>query len=141
MSGDTLAQHRRELDATLAALVAVREHAEREHDLLGGIVEELAELRRRVERVEELLAAAAAPVELDVGRHSRGVGAVLVSEPFKVVNLEASPPEVIGTYLRTVEDTVEYRDAAGELRHAPDDCVAVVGPNTLVEVLGRGVSS
>lgn len=62
-------------------------------------------------------------------RERRGVGSVLASDPFVVVNTEATPAEVVGTYLRTVEDTVEYRRPDGSVGHAPEDCVAVLAPS------------
>lgn len=34
-------------------------------------------------------------------------------------------PELLGTYVETVEDTVAYVDTSGLLRHAPEDCVYV----------------
>lgn len=48
------------------------------------------------------------------------------TEPSVVVNMEAEPPQVVGTYLHVCEDTVVYRDDAGRVRHAPEDCVRVV---------------
>lgn len=77
----------------------------------------------------------------EVARHSVGVGAAIAGEPFYVVNLESSPRAILGTYLRTDEDTVLYCDALGELRHAPEDCVAVVAPDRLSATLAEKVAS
>lgn len=45
-----------------------------------------------------------------------------------VVNLEAEPPELLGTFLRHEEDAVIYADTgADRAEHvAPADCVRVV---------------
>lgn len=141
MNGENLDQHRRELDATFEALKSVRATLEVDAAVIGDVIAELAALGQRVARLEGLVAALDAPVELDAGRHSRGVGAAIVSEPFVVVNMESDEREVVGTYLRTVEDVVEYRDELGNVRHAPVDCVEVTGPNRLAELRRNGAQS
>lgn len=141
MNGENLDQHRRELDATFEALKSVRATLEVDAAIIGDVIAELAALGRRVAELEGVVAVLQAPVELDAGRHSRGVGAALVSEPFVVVNMESDEREVVGTYLRTVEDTVEYRDELGHVCHAPEDCVEVVGRTRLAELRRNGAKS
>jgi hypothetical protein len=53
-----------------------------------------------------------------------------------VVNMESEPPEVIGTYHRTEEDSVLYVDLAGQARVAPEDCVDVMSVD---EARARGI--
>jgi hypothetical protein len=43
-----------------------------------------------------------------------------------VVDLESDPPQALGNYLRTDEDTVIYRRPAGDNGYAPCDCVQLV---------------
>ncbi len=43
-----------------------------------------------------------------------------------VLDLESTPPIVLGTYEATGEATISYRTVDDEYRHAPEDCVAVV---------------
>lgn len=44
-----------------------------------------------------------------------------------VVDLESDTRDVLGIYVGTEEDSVSFNDwETGELRWAPDDCVAVV---------------
>ncbi len=43
-----------------------------------------------------------------------------------VVDLESDPPQALGNYVRTDEDTVIYRRPAGDNGYAPCDCVKVV---------------
>lgn len=73
MSAETLDQHRRELDAQFETLKTIRDYLELDRDASADLVELVFALRRRVERLEELVAASSAPVELDAGRHSRRV--------------------------------------------------------------------
>lgn len=50
---------------------------------------------------------------------------------FQVYDLESDgPPELLGEYIRTDEDVVEYRRPDGSVGIAPEDCVtvAVVAP-------------
>ena len=44
---------------------------------------------------------------------------------FVVRNMEEDGHPLLGEYLRTEEDTVAYIDAAGGIRHAPQDCVRI----------------
>lgn len=46
--------------------------------------------------------------------------------PHLVVDEEGEVREPIGIYLHRDEDVVVYRDDAGKIRNAPDDCVSVV---------------
>jgi hypothetical protein len=126
MIGESLDQHRRELDLYFAALETTRDYmaADVEADrvlraLLAALQAELVELRRRVEAVE-------AELRPEAGRHSVGVGSVLAPEAFAVVNEEADPPEIVGTYLRSDEDVVHYLSPVGVQTFAPEDCVRVL---------------
>jgi hypothetical protein len=40
-----------------------------------------------------------------------------------VIDLESDPPQAIGNYVRTDEDTIVYRRPAGDNGYAPCDCV------------------
>lgn len=43
-----------------------------------------------------------------------------------VFDVESDPPQVLGTYVDTDEDTVLYERTDGAVDMAPDDCVLVV---------------
>jgi hypothetical protein len=43
-----------------------------------------------------------------------------------VIDLESDPPQALGNYVRTDEDTVIYRRPAGDNGYAPCDCVQVI---------------
>lgn len=43
-----------------------------------------------------------------------------------VVNNESDEPKVLGTYERSIEDTIVYRNTDGVVLFAPEDCVSIV---------------
>jgi hypothetical protein len=133
MPSDSLDQHRRELDATYAALDAIREHAHAaaalDRTTWAAIAELRDELRAVTNRVEALTRAVDAASR-------RGIGAALPVDldELVVVNLEGEPlPEVVGVYLDTVEDGVRYWASDGRTVAAPVDCVRVMSRRELRE--------
>lgn len=125
-------------DQGIAFAAAVADELERQNDVDGGLAEELAALRQAVVELAGRVSSLERALGPDEALGSRSVASALVSEPYYVVNAEADPREVIGSYMRTVEDVVEYRDGDGMVRRAPEDCVIIVGPNRLASVLTGG---
>lgn len=44
---------------------------------------------------------------------------------YAVIDTESVPPQVVGEFVHSDEDVIVYRDASGEDRRAPEDCVTV----------------
>jgi len=128
-------------DRELAWAATVTAELERQNDVDGGLAEELAALRRELRALAVTVEALTLEVVADAGGHSVAVRKALGPEAFLVVNVEADPPELVGTYRRTVQNSVEYRDELGHIRHAPADCVRVLPRSRAEEVVGKGVRS
>jgi hypothetical protein len=141
MATDSLDQHRRELDATLAALQAVRDHAYAEHATIVRQEAELLALRSDLSALANRVEALTRAVGIDNGDHARRADWLEAGIVSVVVNMEAERPELVGVYLGTVEDTVEYLAADGLIRRAPYDCVRIVQRRELAELLAEAGSS
>lgn len=117
-----------QLGLQLEALGSVREYlvldlddSRKTWEAIAELRDELHALANRVENLTRRLA--------DDGReHSRRVVRAALAEPLVVVNLESEPPAIIGNYLGTREDTVDYVDPERGISHAPADCVAIYTP-------------
>jgi len=149
MTADTLERHRDELDrivATLDRIVAYLasdlETARLEGARLDANTREVGELGRRLTELElrgsnhlryldslqsSLDRIAATSVAIGAGDHSKHVDR-LADRGYVVVNLESSPPELLGSFVRVDEEVAFYLDEEATPRRAPLDCIAIVPP-------------
>lgn len=130
-----LDRHRRELDATFGTLKAMRDHAHVVAENSVAVAATIAELRAEIRAVANRVEALTRSVGANGGEHSLRAVPPAVGFDLVVVDVESDEPELLGSYLRTVEDVVEYVNADNLVRSAPADCVKVATVRELPRIL------
>lgn len=131
----TLARHRRELDAHFEILKTVREYLAIDAAESSSTAAAIAELRAEIRAVANRVEALTRSVGANGGEHSIRAVPPAVGFDLVVVDVESDEPELLGSYLRTVEDVVEYVNADNLVRSAPADCVKVATVRELPRIL------